>query len=375
MKLDEVAPYFGKRVIVTTRPIAERGEVKYEGVLEKVDNDPQHVYLQPLVSGAETTPYRLHGPGARSHAIPLNEIRAVRSPASVAGTITVGDRQVHRMGYGAMRLTGRGIWGWPADRENALRVLRRAVELGVNFIDTADSYGPGVAEEEIAMALHPYPADLVIATKGGLVRPGPDEWERDCRPERLRESCEASLRRLKLEAIDVYQLHAVDPKVPFEDQVGALRDLRDEGKIRHAALSNVSLQELRKAQDIVPIVSVQNRYNMSYRSGDNEHLIDYCEEQGIAFIPWFPLGAGDEQITDHTEAQIVAKAHGVRVPQIALAWLLHRSPTVLPIPGTASIAHLEENVAAANIALNQDDLVRLGLRQPRSAHHGEHDER
>jgi aryl-alcohol dehydrogenase-like predicted oxidoreductase len=375
MRLDEVTPYFGKRVIVTTRPLSERGEVRYEGVLEKVDNDPQRVYLQPIVSGAETTPYRLHGPGARTHAIPLNEIRAVHSPASVAGTIIVGDLQVHRMGYGAMRLTGPGIWGWPADRENALRVLRRAVELGVNFIDTADSYGPEVAEEEIAMALHPYPRDLVIATKGGLTRPGPDEWERDCRPERLKACCEASLRRLKLDCIDVYQLHAVDPKVPFEEQVGALRELRNEGKIRHAALSNVSLEQLRKAQEIVPIVSVQNRYNMTHRGPDNEQLIDYCEAEDIAFIPWFPLGAGDEQISDHTEAQIVAKAHGVRVPQIALAWLLHRSPMVLPIPGTASIAHLEENVAAANVALNEDDLVRLGIRQPRSAHHGEHDER
>jgi aryl-alcohol dehydrogenase-like predicted oxidoreductase len=375
MRLDEVTPYFGKRVIVTTRPLTERGEVQYEGVLEKVDNDPQHVYLQPIVSGAETTPYRLHGPGARTHAIPINEIRAVRAPASVAGTIAVGHLHVHRMGYGAMRLTGPGIWGWPADRENALRVLRRAVELGVNFIDTADAYGPDVAEEEIATALHPYPRDLVIATKGGLLRPGPDEWERDCRPERLKASCEGSLRRLKLETIDVYQLHAVDPKVPFEDQVGALRDLRDEGKIRHVGLSNVTLDQLRKAQGIVPIVSVQNRYNMMYRGGENERIIEYCEAQKIAFIPWFPLSAGDEEISDHTEAQIVAKAHRARVPQIALAWLLHRSPMMLPIPGTASIAHLEENIAAANIALNEDDLVRLGLRQPRSAHHGEHDER
>ncbi|HKU66779.1 MAG TPA: oxidoreductase [Candidatus Baltobacteraceae bacterium] len=357
MKLEEVTPFFGKRVVVRTR-----GETRYEGVLEKVDNDPQRVYLQPVVSGERPT-------------IPLSEIRAVH-PASAAGTITIGgDLSVHRMGYGAMRLTGPGIWGWPEDRENALRVLRRAVELGVNFIDTADAYGPEINEEEIATALHPYPPDVVIATKGGNTRPGPGQWEPDCRPERLKACCEGSLRRLKLDRIDLYQLHTVDDNVPFEEQVGALRDLRDEGKIRHVGLSNVSFEELRKAQQIVPIVSVQNRYNMMHRGGDNERIIEYCETNGLAFLPWFPLGAGDEQITDNTEAQVVAKAHGARVPQIALAWLLHRSPCVLPIPGTSSIAHLEENMAAANIELNEEDLVRLGLRQPASAHHGAHDER
>lgn len=295
---------------------------------------------------------------------------------SAAGTITIGgDLNVHRMGYGAMRLTGPGIWGWPEDRENALRVLRRAVELGVNFIDTADAYGPDVNEEEIASALHPYPPGLVIATKGGNTRPGPGKWEPDCRPERLKQCCDASLRRLKLDRIDLYQLHAVDKKVPFEDQVGALRDLRDAGKIRHVGLSNVTFDELRKGQEIVPIVSVQNRYNMAYRGGGNERIIDYCEGEGIAFIPWFPLGAGDGEITDNTEAQIVAKAHGVRVTQIALAWLLHRSDCILPIPGTSSIEHLEQNVAAGEIRLSDEDLVRLGLRQPRSTHHGEHDAR
>jgi pyridoxine 4-dehydrogenase len=370
MKLEEVTPYFGKRVIVCTR-----GETKYEGVLEKVDNDPRHIYLQPIVTGTRPTPYRMHGPGAHTHTIPLNEIRAVR-PASAAGTITIGgDLSVHRMGYGAMRLTGPGIWGWPEDRENALRVLRRALELGVNFIDTADAYGPEINEEEIAMALRPYPPDLVIATKGGNTRPGPGKWEPDGRPERLKQCCEASLRRLKLDRIDLYQLHTVDPRVPFEEQVGALRDLRDEGKIRHVGLSNVTFDELRRAEAIVPIVSVQNRYNMMYRGGDNERIIDYCEENGMAFLPWFPLGAGDEQITDNTEAQVVAKAHGARVPQIALVWLLYRSSCVLPIPGTSSLAHLEENMAAANIELTQDDLVRLGLRQPASTHHGVHDER
>lgn len=306
----------------------------------------------------------------------MSEIRAVHSPASAAGTITIGgDLIVHRMGYGAMRLTGPGIWGWPEDRENALRVLRRVVELGVTFIDTADAYGPEINEEEIAQGLAPYADGLVVATKGGNTRPGPGRWEPDCRPERLKQCCEASLRRLKLDRIDLYQLHTVDPNVPFEEQVGALRDLRDEGKIRHVGLSNVTFDELRTAEKIVPIASVQNRYNMAYRGGDNERIIDYCQENAMAFLPWFPLGAGDEQITDNTEAQIVAKAHGVRVTQIALAWLLHRSPCVLPIPGTSSIEHLEENLAAANVRLNEEDLVRLGLRQPRSTHHGEHDER
>jgi aryl-alcohol dehydrogenase-like predicted oxidoreductase len=291
-------------------------------------------------------------------------------------TITIGgDLRVHRMGYGAMRLTGPGIWGWPQDRENALRVLRRAIELGVTFIDTADAYGPEINEEEIATALHPYPEGLIIATKGGNTRPGPGKWEPDCRPERLKACCEQSLRRLKLDCIDLYQLHTVDPNVPFQEQVGALRDLREEGKIRHVGLSNVTFEELREAEGIVPIVSVQNRYNMMHRGGDNERIIDYCHERGMAFLPWFPLGAGDERITDNTEAQVVAKAHGVRVVQIALAWLLHRSPCILAIPGTSSIAHLEENMAAANIELNDEDLVRLGLRQPVSAHHGVHDER
>ncbi|HET9097330.1 MAG TPA: aldo/keto reductase [Candidatus Baltobacteraceae bacterium] len=294
----------------------------------------------------------------------------------MTGIITIGrDLNVHRMGYGAMRLTGPGIWGWPEDRRNALRVLRRVLEAGVNFIDTADAYGPEVNEEEIASALHPYPPDLVIATKGGNTRPGPGKWVPDCRPERLKQCCEASLQRLKRDRIDLYQLHTVDPKVPFEEQVGALRDLRDAGKVRHVGLSNVSFEELRKAQDIVPIVSVQNRYNMAYRGGDNERIIDCCERESIAFIPWFPLGAGNGEIADNTQAQEVAKAHGVRVRQIALAWLLHRSDCILPIPGTSSIEHLEENVAAGGIRLSDEDLVRLGLPEPRSTHHGEHDER
>ncbi len=297
------------------------------------------------------------------------------STAATAGTITIGgDLTVYRMGFGAMRLTGPGIWGWPDDVENAKRVLRRAVELGVNLIDTAQAYGPNTNEELIAQALHPYPRGLVIATKGGNARPGPGEWRADGRPERIREDCEGSLRRLKLDVIDLYQLHAVDPNVPFAESVGTLRDLRNEGKIRHAGLSNVTLEQVREAEKIVPIVSVQNRYNMAYR-GQSEAVIDYCERNGLAFIPWFPLGAGIDSFDDNTEAQIVAKAHGVRVPQIALAWLLYRSPVMLPIPGTSSLEHLEENVAAAGIRLTDEDLVRLGLRQPKSTHHGEHDER
>lgn len=297
------------------------------------------------------------------------------APAAQAGTITIGgDLTVNRMGYGGMRLCGPGIWGWPEDRENALRVLRRAVELGVNFIDTADAYGPEVNELQIAEALYPYPQGLVIATKGGNTRPGPGKWVPDCRPERLKRCCEESMRRLKLDLIDLYQLHTVDPGVPWEEQVGALRDLRDEGKIRHVGLSNVTLEEVRAAEKIVPIVSVQNRYNLAYR-GESEGIIDYCERNGMAFIPWFPLGANSSDITENTEVQIVAKAHGVHVHDIALAWLLHRSKAMLPIPGTSSIEHLEANVGAAAIRFNDEDLVRLGLKQPVSTHHGAHDER
>lgn len=305
----------------------------------------------------------------------LNNARGETVTAARAGTITIGgDLTVNRLGYGAMRLTGTGIWGWPDDRENALRVLRRAVELGVDLIDTADSYGPEVSELLIAEALYPYSQGLVIATKGGNTRPGPNQWVPDCRPERLKRCCEDSLRRLRLETIDLYQLHTVDPNVPFADQVGALRDLRKEGKIRHVGLSNVTLQQLREAEKIVPIVSVQNRYNLAYR-GASEDIIDYCERNNLVFLPWFPLGANSSEIAENTEVQIVAKAHGVHVHQIALAWLLHRSPAMAPIPGTASIEHLEQNIAAGAIRLTEEDLVRLGLRQPKSTHHGEHDER
>jgi pyridoxine 4-dehydrogenase len=267
-----------------------------------------------------------------------------------------GGLNVNRMGYGAMRLCGAGIWGWPADRPNALRVLRRVVELGVNFIDTADAYGPEVNEEQIAQALYPYPSDLVIATKGGLVRTGPGLWNRDCRPERVKACARASLKRLKIDSILLYQLHAVDAKVPWDEQVGALRDLRDEGTIRHAGLSNVSFEELVTAESIVPIASVQNMYNVRER-GDNDRIIDYCEQKGIAFLPYFPLGAGEIPANDATRS--VAATHGATPFQIALAWLLHRSKIVLPIPGTSSVKHLEENVAAAAIHLSREDLARL----------------
>lgn len=257
------------------------------------------------------------------------------------------------MGFGGMRLCGPGIWGWPQDRENALKVLRRAVELGINFIDTADSYGPEVNEEQIAQALYPYPDDLVIATKGGLTRGGPGKWERDCRPERLKACCDASLRRLKLDTIAIYQLHAIDTKVPLEDQVGALRELRDAGKIRHVGVSNVTLEQLQAAEKIVPIVSVQNPYNYAERR-DNDGVIDYCEREGLAFLPYFPLNAGD--VSDNSELQEIAERHDATVFQIALAWLLHRAKVMLPIPGTQSLQHLEENVAAASIKLDDDDL-------------------
>lgn len=263
------------------------------------------------------------------------------------------------MGYGAMRLCGTGIWGWPKDRENALRVLRRVVELGINFIDTSDAYGPSVNELQIAQALYPYPEELIIATKGGLVRPGPGRWDPDCRPERLKQCCEESLGRLRCEVIDLYQLHAVDDNVPLADQVGALRDLRDEGKIRHVGLCNVTLDELQEAETVVPIVSVQNEYNVTYRE-ESEEIIDYCERNHLAFLPWFPLGANSGAIDKHAEIKSVAKAHNASVHQIALAWLLARSPVMLPIPGTSRVEHLEENANAAAIRLTEDDLDRLG---------------
>jgi pyridoxine 4-dehydrogenase len=278
------------------------------------------------------------------------------SDASAAGTLTLGgELEVRRLGFGAMRITGQGIWGPPADRQEAKAVLRRALELGVNFIDTADAYGPEVSEELIAEALHPYPEGLVIATKGGLIRPGPERWARDCSPEHLREACQASLRRLRLDRIDVYQLHAVDPGVPLEESVGALAELRDEGKIAHVGLSNVDTEELERAREIVPVVSVQNRYSVAER--DSDPVLDRCERDGLAFIPWGPLRA----VREDGDGVIgrVAGAHGATELQVALAWLLARSPAMLPIPGTSSVEHLEENVAAAGLRVTEDEFGEL----------------
>jgi pyridoxine 4-dehydrogenase len=276
--------------------------------------------------------------------------------SETVGTLQLGDLEVKRFGFGAMRITGKGIWGPPPDREVALAILRRAVDLGINLIDTADSYGPEVSEELIAEALHPYPEGLVIATKGGLTRTGPGEWPRDGRPQHLREACEASLRRLKLDRIDLYQLHAPDPKVPYEESVGTLKDLRDEGKIRHVGVSNVSVAQLRLARAIVPVVSVQNRFNLEDRGSDD--VLEECESEGLGFIPWFPLSRGALAEPGSAAAEI-AKRHEATPAQIALAWLLQRSPVMLPIPGTASIGHLEENVAAARICLSNEEMATL----------------
>ena len=280
------------------------------------------------------------------------------APAAAAGTLTLGgDLEVNRMGFGAMRLTGDGIWGEPEDPEEARAVLRRALELGVDFIDTADSYGPEVSERLIAETLHPYPEGLVIATKGGMRRSGPGAWSRDCRPEHLREACEASLQRLRLERIDLYQLHAVDPNVPIEDSVGALAELRDQGKIRHVGLSNVSAEQLEVAQRIVPIASIQNRYSLA--DTEAEPVLEACEHEELAFIPWFPLAAGGISETGGPMAEVAADL-GATPFQVALAWLLQRSPVMLPIPGTSSVEHLEENVAAAALELSAERFEALG---------------
>ncbi len=279
------------------------------------------------------------------------------SPPSPTTFTLGGDLPVHRLGFGAMRITGDNIWGEPRDVERARRVLRRAVELGVDLIDTADAYGPDVSERLIAEALHPYRAGLVIATKGGLVRPRPGAWDRDARPEHLVRALEGSLRRLRVERIDLYQLHAVDPNVPFEDSVGALARLREQGKIRHVGLSNVSEAQLRQARALVPIVSVQNRYNLADRG--SEDVLAECEREGIGFMPYFPVAAGQLTGQDGPLAQ-AARRHGATPAQVALAWLLHRSPVMLPIPGTSSVAHLEENVAAARLSLGRDELETLG---------------
>jgi pyridoxine 4-dehydrogenase len=271
--------------------------------------------------------------------------------AEAAGTIDLGgDLTINRLGFGAMRITGSGIWGEPPSRDQAIATLRRVVELGVNFIDTADSYGPAVSEELIAEALYPYPDDLVIATKGGQLRPGPNRWEPDGRPEHLREVCEESLRRLRLEQIPLYQLHRVDPDVPLAESVGALAELKNEGKIRHVGLSNVTEEHVREASRIVPIVSIQNRYNVHDRN--SQPLIDLCEQEDMVFLPWAPI-----QQTDRRAAvAVAAEKRGVSERQLVLAWLLASSPTIVPIPGTGSPEHAEENIAAVSIDLSGDEL-------------------
>ncbi len=277
--------------------------------------------------------------------------------AAAGGSIALGgDLTVNRMGFGAMRLTGRGIWGPPADRQESIRVLRRALDLGVDFIDTADSYGPAVAEELIAEALHPYPAGLVIATKAGLERPGPDRWEPNGRPDYLRRQLESSLRRLRLERIDLWQLHRIDEKVPEDEQFGAMRRFQEEGLVRHLGLSEVSVPQIERARRVVPIVSVQNRYNLTDREWEAE--VDYSEREGLAFLPWFPLAAGALDQTGPLAR--VARRHEATPYQIALAWLLARSPAMLVIPGTSSVGHLEENVRAAELRLAPEDLEELG---------------
>ncbi|HEX4155087.1 MAG TPA: aldo/keto reductase [Acidobacteriaceae bacterium] len=278
-----------------------------------------------------------------------------RLSAAAAGTFTMGgDLTVNRMGYGAMRITGEGIWGVPTDRAGALATLRRAVELEVNFIDTADSYGPGTSEELIAEALFPYPAGLVIATKGGWERPGPGEWTHNASPTHLAKALEGSLKRLRLERIDVYQLHVPDPAVSFEASVEALARMREQGKIRHVGLSNVTREHVERARRIVPIVSVQNRYSFADRESD--FVVDYCEANGIAFLPWAPLGQAKEA---HEAVKTEAAALGATPLQTALAWLLRRSKVIVPIPGTSSVRHLEENVAAARLQLPQAAFERM----------------
>ena len=274
--------------------------------------------------------------------------------ASRAGTLTVGDMTVNRMGFGAMRVTGRGVWGPPADREECTRVLRRAVELGVTFIDTADSYGPHVSEELIGEALFPYPDDLVIATKAGFARPGPDRWEPDGRPEHIREAIEGSLRRLRRDRIDLYQVHTPDPKVPYAETVGTFRDLQQAGLVRHIGVSNVSVEQLGVARGIVDVVSVQNRYNLTYRA--SEPVLEACAREGLAFIPWYPLATGK---LAGEAIERVASRRDLTPSQVGLAWLLQHSGVMLPIPGTSKVGHLEENVGAAEAELTDEDVREL----------------
>jgi len=279
-------------------------------------------------------------------------------PAAKSGEFLIGgDLPVWRLGFGAMRITGKGVWGEPKDHDEAIRVLRRAVELGINFIDTADSYGPEVSERLIGEALHPYPAGLVIATKAGFDRTGPDKWTMNGRPEHLRKACEGSLRRLKLERIDLYQLHRIDPAYPAEDQLGTLTDLQSQGKIKHIGLSEVSVAQIKHARTVVPIVSVQNRYSLADRAA--EDVLEYCERENIGFIPWFPLGAGELAAPGGKLARS-AEELKITTSQLALAWLLWRSPVMLPIPGTSRVNHLEENVATAAVRVDDRKMRELG---------------
>jgi len=280
----------------------------------------------------------------------------VRLAEEAGEFLIANDLRVARLGFGAMRITGTGVWGPPADRPEAIRVLRRAVELGINFIDTADSYGPGVGEEIIAEALYPYPAGLVIATKGGFERPGPNQWVENGKPDRLRSACEGSLRRLRLDRIDLYQLHRIDPKVPAADQFGTLKDLQEQGKIKHIGLSEVSVRQIQNARAIVPIVSVQNRYSVADRG--SEDVLEYCEKEKMGFIPWFPLAAGRVSGADSPISRVAAKVKATP-SQLALAWLLARSPVILPIPGTSRVEHLEENVASAGLKIDASEMQEL----------------
>jgi len=270
--------------------------------------------------------------------------------------IKLGELVVNRLGFGAMRVCGPNVWGPPRDRAHAHRVLRRAFELGANFFDTADSYGPHVDEELIAEALHPYPKGLVIATKGGLVRPKPSRWDEDGRPEHLRQAIDGSLKRLRVERIDLYQLHAIDPKVPLEDSLGPLVDAQRAGKIRHIGVSNFDVKELERARKVATIVSVQNEYNLGNR--ESEPVLERCEKLGIAFLPWFPLGAG--AVLKSARMKSLSRKTGASPARLALAWLLARSPAMLPIPGTSSLEHLEDNMAAARLALSKEDFAALG---------------
>jgi aryl-alcohol dehydrogenase-like predicted oxidoreductase len=282
---------------------------------------------------------------------------AGKATAEKSGRFLIGsDLRVTRLGFGTMRITGAGVWGEPVDRAGAIRVLRRALELGINFIDTADSYGPGVSEEIIAEALHPYPADLVIATKGGFERPGPGKWVENGKPEHLRSACEGSLRRLRLDRIDLYQLHRIDPKVPAEDQLGALKELQSEGKVKHIGLSEVNVRQIQLAQKIVPIVSVQNRYSLADRG--SEDVLNYCERAKMAFIPWFPLAAGKLSGAESPVGRL-AEQWEATPSQVALAWLLARSTVMLPIPGTSNIEHLVENIGAAGLKFDESNMRKL----------------